>query len=169
MADPRASRPYMPGYGILGPEEGTGLLRWSWATERLAASHDYWLATTRPDGHPHVMPVWGTWQDGAVWFSSSGASRKTRNLTADPRAAITTDNALEPVVVEGTVERIVDRALIVAFAEAVNAKYSTDYSAEFFTDNACFRLRPAWVFGLAEGDFAGSPTRWIFPTGRGSA
>ena len=26
----------MPGYGVVGPEEGSGLLPWSWAQERLA-------------------------------------------------------------------------------------------------------------------------------------
>ena len=35
MGEPHASRPYMPGYGLLGPDEGTGLLPWSWAEERL--------------------------------------------------------------------------------------------------------------------------------------
>ncbi len=35
-ADPRASRPYMPGYGILDAASGKGLLPWSWASERLA-------------------------------------------------------------------------------------------------------------------------------------
>ena len=46
----------MPGYGIVGPDEGRGLLPWSWAEERLIASHDYWVATVWPDGRPHVMP-----------------------------------------------------------------------------------------------------------------
>jgi len=36
----------MPGYGTLEPEEGTGLLPWSWAVERLTSSRNYWLATT---------------------------------------------------------------------------------------------------------------------------
>jgi hypothetical protein len=35
---PRASRPYMPGYGIQGPDEGSGLLPWSWAEQRLTES-----------------------------------------------------------------------------------------------------------------------------------
>jgi hypothetical protein len=162
VSEPRSTRPYMPGYGTAGPAEGTGLLPWSWATERLAASHDYWLATISSNGQPHVMPVWGTWQDEAVWFSSSGGSRKARNLCADPRATITTDNPLEPVVVEGIVERVMAPTSIVAFTEAVNAKYGTDYSVDFFAENACFRLEPTWAFGLTEADFVGSPTRWRF-------
>ena len=44
-----SSRPHMPGYGTLGPDQGTGLLPWSWAEERLVRSHDYWVATTWPD------------------------------------------------------------------------------------------------------------------------
>ena len=162
MMEPRSSRPYMPGYGISPPGEGTGLLPWSWAVERLSRSHDYWVATVRPDGRPHVMPVEGVWMRDMLWFSSSGRSRKTRNLAGNPRAVITTDNALEPVVVEGDAERVTDADEITAFVRAVNSKYGTDYPVDFFMRNACFRLRPVWAFALAESDFAGSPTRWMF-------
>ena len=74
----------MPGYGVQPADEGTGLLPWSWAVERLTASHDYWLATTWPDGRPHVMPVWGVWWQDALWFSCGLRSRKARNIGARP-------------------------------------------------------------------------------------
>jgi hypothetical protein len=41
MNSPQVSRPYMPGYGILGPDEGSGLLPWSWAAERLSHARNY--------------------------------------------------------------------------------------------------------------------------------
>ena len=166
MAEPTASRPYMPGYGLLDAAQGTGLLPWSWAVERLTRSHDYWVATVRPDGRPHVMPVWGVWMDDALWFSSSRGSRKARNLAANAHCAITTDNAYEPVVIEGEAALIDDLAAIGAFVTELNGKYKTDYSIDFFnpTDNACFRVRPAWAFGLTEADFTGTPTRWTFPS-----
>jgi hypothetical protein len=164
MAEPTASRPYMPGYGLLDAARGTGLLPWSWAMERLERSHDYWVATIRPDDRPHVMPVWGVWLNDALWFSSSRASRKARNLAANPNCAITTDNPYEPVVVEGTAEPVQDLAAIAAFVAETNAKYRTDYPVDFFasTSNVCFQVRPAWAFGLLESDFTGSPTRWVF-------
>ena len=165
MTSPEASRPHMPGYGIAGPNESGGLLPWAWAEERLLRSHDYWLATVRPDGAPHVMPVWAVWAQGAAWFSSSGASRKTRNLAADARAVITTDDPLHPVVVEGVATRVVDPEAIARFAHWVNTKYETDYPDAFFTENACFCLTPATVFSLDEANFAGSPTRWTFEPG----
>lgn len=154
----------MPGYGMLDAEQGTGLLPWSWARERLERSHDYWVATTRPDGRPHVMPVWGVFVDGEFWFSSSRKSRKARNLAANSACAITTDNAYEPVVIEGTAEVVQDSTGIGGFVTAINAKYKTDYSIDFFNpaENACFRVRPSWAFGLLESDFTGSPTRWVF-------
>ena len=159
----------MPGYGMLDADHGTGLLPWSWAEERLERSHDYWVATIRPDGRPHVMPVWGIWLENALWFSSSRGSRKARNLAANPNCTITTDNAAEPVVIEGTAELVQDLTAIAGFVIKINDKYRTDYAVDFFSapENACFRVHPRWAFGLTESDFTGSPTRWVFATGAG--
>jgi PPOX class probable F420-dependent enzyme len=159
---PVADRPHMPGYGIAGPDGGSGLLPWSWATDRLTASHDYWVATVRPEGRPHVTPVWGVWADETLWFSSSRSSRKARNVAHEPRASVATDDAARPVVVDGTVERVDDAGVVATFAARVNDKYHTSYPVEFFAANACFRLWPMAVFGLDTDDFEGSPTRWTF-------
>ena len=161
-APPRASRPHMPGYGTLPASAGTGLLTWAWAEERLAGSHDYWLATAKPDGGPHLMPVWAVWLDGALWFSCSNGSRKTRNLRADGRCCLATDDAAKPVVVEGVAEVVADPAELRRMLDAENAKYGTDYSIDMLdpATSTCFLVRPAWVFGLDTADFAGSPTRW---------
>ena len=158
--EPNATRPHMPGYGILPASEGTGLLPWSWAVERLTNSHDYWVTTTWPDGRPHLTAVWGAWRDGAVWFSCSNSSRKTKNLERDTRCSIATDNAYEPVIVDAAAERRRDAGSIQMFTDAVNAKYETDYGTDFFGDNALWMARPHVVFALDEADFAGSPTRW---------
>ena len=165
MTEPIASRPHMPGYGLLEAAQGTGLLPWAWAVERLERSHDYWVATVRPDGRPHVMPVWGVWLQDSVWFSSSRESRKARNLAANPSCTITTDNPYEPVVVEGAAVQVTDLSVIARFVAATNQKYGTDYAVDFFGPerNACFEVRPTWAFGLTESDFTGSPTRWLFP------
>ena len=108
------------------------------------------------------MPVWGTWDDGGLWFSSGLGSRKARNLAADGRCTATTDDARRPVVVDGTATRVVDDDGIRRFTGAVNAKYGTEYGVEFFDPdvNGCWRIEPHWVFALDEADFGGSPTRW---------
>ena len=162
---PRADRPFMPGYGVLPETEGSGLLAWDEAERRLTVSHDYWCATVRPDGAPHVMPVWGVWLDGRLWFSSGLRSRKARNLDADPRCTLTTDDTQNPVVVEGVAERVTDRGAIEPFRRAVNAKYDADLTADFLDPavNGSYAVRPVRAFALSHDDFTGSPTRWRFP------
>jgi general stress protein 26 len=166
MDQPSAGRPRMPGYGTLDPRQGTGLLSWAWAEDRLRRSHDYWAASVWPDGRPHPMPVWGIWRDGALWFSSSLGSRKARNLKVNPSCTLATDDAREPVVLEGTAEVVTDPTALRTFLEATNDTYAVQYTLALMdpSTNACFRVRPRWVFGLAADDFTGSPTRWTFPT-----
>jgi PPOX class probable F420-dependent enzyme len=164
MSEPTASRPYMPGYGILDADSGGGLLAWADAERALAASRNYWVTTAGPDGTPHLMPVWAVWLDGEVWFSSSLRSRKIRNLAANPRCTVSTEDADNPVIVSGTATVTTDLTEIARFLAASNKKYDVDYRIDFLDPavNATVRLAPSWAFSLRQGDFAGSPTRWVF-------
>jgi len=154
----------MPGYGILEPTGGTGLLPWQWAHDRLVASHDFWLASARLDGRPHLMPVWGVWDGASLWFSSAIASRKATNLRARARCSVATDDAFEPVVLEGDARVVSDRDQLQRALDLENDKYGTAYGAEMIDTehNQWFELRPLWAFALDENDFTGSPTRWTF-------
>jgi len=160
-AQPAASRPHVPGYGIAGAADGEGLLPWSWAVERLASAHDYWVATVRPDGAPHLMPVWGIWQDDAFRFSTGAGSRKARNFRADPRCAVSTERADEAVIVEGAVETLSGEQAIRCFLAAYNAKYAWQMDE---TWGPFYQVRPRVVFGFIEqaGRFAATATRWTF-------
>jgi nitroimidazol reductase NimA-like FMN-containing flavoprotein (pyridoxamine 5'-phosphate oxidase superfamily) len=44
----------------------------------------YWLATVRPDGRPHVMPLLRLSLDGAFYFITGESTRKGKNLAGDP-------------------------------------------------------------------------------------
>jgi len=162
MDKPISTRPYMPGYGIVAADHGSGLLPWSWAEERLINSHSYWVSTVRPDGRPHVMPVWAVWTAGALVFSTGPASRKARNLESRHDVVVATDNSHEPVVLEGQAELVTDEGAVVEFTSLSNAKYSTDYPIDFYLDNLTFRVAPLRVIALDDADFTGSPTRWTF-------
>ena len=164
MQNPRISRPDMPGYGILGPQEGSGLLPWSWAAERLTSARNYWVSSVWPDGRPHAMPVWGMWDDSTLWFTSGIASRKVKNLRADPRCVVTTEDAGDPVMIEGTAAIICDQASIRRVLDLMNDKYRTDIEPGFLDPdvNATIAVRPRLVIGMRHADFTGSPTRWTF-------
>jgi Pyridoxamine 5'-phosphate oxidase len=160
------SRPFMPGYGVVPASEGSGLLPWSWAEDKLRTSHDYWLGSAWPDGRPHLMPVWGIWADGAFWFSSGSDSRKAHNLAGDPRCTVAIDDALDPVVLEGVAEVRAAEQDRLRFLAHLNAKYAVEYGLDFLdgVTALCLRVRPVTAFGLLQADFTGSPTRWTFST-----
>jgi general stress protein 26 len=154
----------MPGYGIDGPDEGGGLLPWSWAEGQLVASKNFWLATHWPDGRPHVMPVWAIWHAGALWFSSSKSSRKARNLAGDPRCVLTTEDSQNPVIIAGEAELLTAVGDLETLLAIENAKYQTNYGMDMVDPerNCAYRVRPQWAFGLRADEFTGSPTRWTF-------
>lgn len=154
--DPVADRPVMPGYGLA--EDGI-LLPWSWAVERLTASRNYWVSTTSADGRPHSMPLWATWHDNRLYFSTGAESKKARNLRRDSRCTITTEHAGEAVVVEGTAAIETDREVLAAFVAQYRAKY--DWAME---PDGIWRVTPARAFGFIEADdqFTSTATRWTF-------
>ncbi|MGH3674003.1 MAG: pyridoxamine 5'-phosphate oxidase family protein [Pseudonocardiaceae bacterium] len=160
------SRPYMPGYGTRPSDQGSGLLPWSWAVERLRTSRNYWLATAGANGQPHAMPVWGVWMDDAVWFSSGLRSRKMRNLSEQPRCSLSTQDPEEPVMLQGIAELITEHERIAEFLAASNTKYAANVEMDFLDPavNSTVRVAPRTVIGLKESDFQGSPTRWRFPS-----
>jgi hypothetical protein len=154
MTEPRADRPHMPGYGL--PPMGEGAWPWSWAEDLLTRAMRYALATTRPDGRPHLMPVWGLWHGGALWFSTGAASVKGTNLAANPACSAAVEIGPRGVVVEGSATRT-------GPPSAVGAGYAAKYGSDLPAGEPVYRLTPAVAFGLsdAEGEFARS-TRWRF-------
>ena len=161
-AEPEASRPSMPPeYGILGPKQGKGLLPWSWATDRLARSRGYWLATTRPDGRPHMAVVWGVWLHDRFYFFTSTDSRKARNLAANPCCVVCPEATDEAVIVEGVAEGVMDPAVIGQCRDAYEAKYHEEIDTDRFT---IYGVRPRVAFGSISDavDWPGTATRWRF-------
>jgi len=161
---PKTTRPHMPGYGL--PKTKKGLLPWKWAEDRLNKSRQYWIATTRPDGRPHVMIVWALWMDGVLYFSTGSKSRKAQNLAKNPHCTMCTEQAVEAVILEGVVETETDVARIRDFIRLYEKKYKWKLGAMadglLTLKEPVFYLRPKMAFGLWEKKFATSATRWIF-------
>lgn len=154
----------MPGYGIQAQDQGSGLLPWSWAAERLGRARNYWVVSVRPDGRPHSMPVWGMWDDGDFLFTSGVRSRKIKNLKADPHCVVSTEDAADPVIIEGTAAIIAEPERIARVLDLMNDKYETSIEADFLDPaiNAAVAVRPRQVISMRHDDFTGSPTRWTF-------
>jgi PPOX class probable F420-dependent enzyme len=71
------------------------------------------VATVMPDGSPHVTPVWVDTDGEAVLFNTAKGRLKYRNLSRDPRVAISLsakDNDYRTVVMRGRAEFIEEGA-----------------------------------------------------------
>ena len=164
--EPAPSRIHMPGYDL--PEGPDGLMPWSWAEQRLKGSHNYWLATVRQDGRPHLMIVWGLWQGGVFYFSTGSRSRKARNLESNAHCVIGTEQAHEAVVVEGAAEKVRDVEQLKELLSLYQCKYDYDMSAMqediLALREPIFAVRPSVAFGLEEEAVLQNATRWRFAT-----
>jgi PPOX class probable F420-dependent enzyme len=86
------------------------------------------VATVRPDGSPHVVPVWFEWDGKSLRFEAQARSRKARNLRHDPRMSVVIDFTYgglqyRAVVLEGTAEIIDDRNSVVPIVERIFLRY----------------------------------------------
>jgi hypothetical protein len=164
--DPRATRPVMPsGYGV--PETDEGLLAWSWAVERLERALNYWFSTARPDGRPHAMPAWAVWVDEALYFEGSPATRRARNLAANPAVSVHLESGDEVVILEGESQEAgkPERQLAERLAAAFGAKYGDTKwqyrpTPDQWDRGGLWRLEPSVAFGWS--DFPRDVTRWLF-------
>jgi len=164
--EPEPSRPHMPGYGL--PEGTDGLMPWTWAEQRLEGSHNYWLATVRQDGRPHLMVVWGLWHGRVFYFSTGSRSRKARNLESNSHCVIGTERAHEAVVVEGFAEKLRNVEQLKELLSLYQRKYDYDMSTMqediLALREPIFAVRPSVAFGLEERTSLQNVTRWRFAT-----
>lgn len=94
-------RPELPdGYGV--PDTDEGILEWAAVEKRLSGSLHYWMATTRPDGRPHVVPRWGAWVDGRFWYDGSPETVHARNLAGHSACVLHLEDGRHAVILEGT-------------------------------------------------------------------
>ena len=176
--EPVSARPMVEGQ--------TETTSWDVALDRLehpAPGQNHWLATVRPDGSPHLMPIIAFWIDGAFHFLAGEGTRKGRNLGADDRCVIGTGNLTMPsldLIVEGHAKPITDEAearrLAAEFggeAWELEARGSDIYGGHGPTVGPppykIYRLEATKVFGqpgmygMFEVDRHLKPTRWTFP------
>lgn len=154
---PTVSRPSMKGYGM--PEDGApGPLHWEDIEAKLAAARNYWICTTRSDGRPHAMPVWGVWHGGALYFGTGEGTQKAKNLAHQPAVAVHLESGDDCVILEGEAVLAKDPPM----AE-LDAAYMEKYSlalSESTEGASLFEVRPQRAFAWTESDFVNTATRW---------
>ncbi len=167
MTRPAPDRPRIPdGYGA--PPTDHGLLEWSGVEKRLEESSHYWMATTRPDGRPHVVPRWGVWMDGRFWYDGATDTVHAQNLATNPGCVLHLENGREAVMVEGLSEAADQPGP--EFGGRLAAEFSEKYSELGYSPTADSWEGPdsgglrvfTPVKAMAWFDFPGDVTRFRF-------
>jgi len=91
---------------------------WAEIRDSLAEGGTTWLATVRPDGRPHVVPVGALWVDGAYYVTMGQGTVKGNNLDHNPRCVITLSSRGFDVVCEGEAAKVSDVATLERVARA---------------------------------------------------
>lgn len=155
--------------------DGATPTAWTEAGARMAEAWPHWLATVRPDGRPHVVPVWAVWLDGVLYFATGQGTRKGANLAHEPRCVVSYSGGGLDVMVEGEAARLTDDAKLQRVAALYAARgwpvtvregaFDAPYGAPT-TGPAPFEVyevTPVTAFGLPSGEEGVyHPTRWRF-------
>ena len=70
----------------------------------LSESHVAYLATVRPDGRPHLAPIWYMVEDGKAYVITGPNAVKVRNVRENPKVSLSIATDQRPfkyVILEG--------------------------------------------------------------------
>jgi len=86
-----------------------------------------WAATVRPDGRPHLVPIWFVVANGRWHFVTDPKSVKAQNLRHNARIALSLEDGNDPLVVEGEARVITPNAEVIRLFKE---KYDWDITSD---------------------------------------
>jgi Pyridoxamine 5'-phosphate oxidase len=162
------------------------LVEWAQVEARLAAgpnalagtgsaSNRSWLATTNPDGSPHLTGLGPQYVSGLFYFTTGAPTRKARNLARDPRCTLGISTDQFDLAVEGDAALVDDPDVVAEVAaryaaggwparvDATGTALTADYSAPSAGPPPwqVYRLTPRQATVVLSAE-PGGATRWRF-------
>lgn len=124
MEPSKIDRPQFPeGYGI--PTDAEGIIPWATIDTRLKGELHFWMATVRPNGRPHVVPRWGAWMDGKLFYDGAPTTVHATNLRANPHCVLSVGSGVEAIIVEG--ESVPSKPLTIKAAAPLRLEITHKY------------------------------------------
>ncbi len=106
--------------------------------ERLRKNLIIWLSSVRPDGRPHLVPVWFLWDGKNILIFSQPNTQKIRNLRQNTNVILALDDTKDGedvVMLEGKAEFLNDPAVNPTLP-AYAAKYDSELKSMGYTAEA---------------------------------
>lgn len=97
--------------------------------QKLESARNVWFSSVRPDGRPHLTPVWFVWHAEKFYVGIDPQSVKSRNIRHNPRVALALEDGTNPVICEG-IARLVELPLSEPLLRAFFEKYEWDLLKE---------------------------------------
>ena len=129
----------------------------------------FWIATTRPDGRPHVMAVGIVWDGGRFYLCTGARTQKGRNLAQNPRCMVSIAAPGIDIEAEGEARIIRDESELRRIAELFgdwgpevrNGAFWHEYSAPSAGPPPwdVYDITPTTFYAVAAGEPNGA-TRW---------
>jgi hypothetical protein len=151
------------------PRRIRGHIPWEGTELRLRSGRSLIIASTRPEGRPHAMPVWFLWLDQRLYFMTPSTTQKARNLAREPWLVAHVGDGDDVLMVEGPALRVTDASERDRTDAAYRDKYVDPVSgarASIFDNaaNELYRVDPwrivTWMYGTVAGW-----TEWRFEGG----
>jgi hypothetical protein len=161
MSTIKTTRPTIPPGYVDNPKS---FVTWEYVVQRLSESKNYWLASTRPNGRPHVVPRWGVFVDEKFYYDGSPNTRHARNIAENPYVSLHLEDGDQAIIAEGTSAPAGKpaRELAEKLSAAFCAKYKEHGYApqpEQWDEGGLFVFSPKKV--LAWTIFFENPTKFI--------
>lgn len=102
--------------------EDAKVTSWANVRELLLKGGTYWLATVRPDGRPHVVPVGPTWAGDVLYFTTGQGTVKGRNLAQNAHCVLTFAGSGFDIVIEGEAAKVSNGERLRLVADAYAAQ-----------------------------------------------
>jgi PPOX class probable F420-dependent enzyme len=119
-----------------------------------------WLSSVRPEGGPHLVPIWFSWDGREILIASKPHAQKIRNLRVNPNVMLALGEAEDDFdvgLLEGRAELLDAPAAVVLPAEHI-AKYRSQM--------ASIGLSPAEFLATYSQVICIAPTRFLAWHGR---
>ena len=141
-----------------------GFIPWSTVDRQLRALRSIWVSTTRPDGRPHAVPVWFTWDGKTLYFATHEISQKARNLESQSWVVVHAGNGDDAIILEGVAEVVTGADELQTVDAARAEKYVDPRSGARDTilgeGTVVYRLLLRHVMAWAYGDISGRTDWW---------
>ncbi len=112
--------------------------------ERLESQQNIWFGSVRPDGRPHLAPIWFVWHNNKIYISTDPKSVKSHNVRKNSRVTLALEDGTHPVICEGT-------------ARPVEQPWPEDLLAAFYKKYEWDLLKEAQYTDVIEV----SPEKWL--------